>query len=299
MPVSQATKILYHKIMTRLGVHTSIAGGIYKSLERAHELGCTTMQIFSHNPRGWALKYISGEDRTLFRKLKRELDIRPVFIHTSYLINLASPSDELFRKSIGLLKEEMNRADAISADFVVLHTGSASGEDKKIARQRAIKGLKEVFKNRKWGAGLLLENTAGERGDITSEITELAEVMDRVNGRISGICIDTCHAFAAGYDIRAKKGIDKFLEEIERYIGIDKLKLIHLNDSKGELGSHRDRHEHIGLGKIGIKGFEEFFTQVPFSNVPLILETPKKADKDDIRNLKKAKKILQRQIGYY
>lgn len=278
--------------MRRLGVHTSIAGGLHMSLKRAHELGCSTVQIFSHNPRGWALKEISEEDRALFKRFKREFDITPVYIHTSYLINMASSSESLREKSIAFLGEEMNRADATESDFVVLHTGSASNDDKKTARLRAIKSLREVFKNGQWNAGLLLENTAGERGDITSEIKEIAEIMDKLDGLISGICIDTCHAFQAGYNIKRAEGINRLSEEIDKYIGKDMVKLIHLNDSKAGLGLRRDRHEHIGSGKIGMSGLKRFITHKSFSHVPLILETPKKTDFDDMRNLKKVRRML-------
>ncbi len=280
--------------MRRLGVHTSIAGGLHLSLERAHELGCTTMQIFSHNPRGWELKEISEEDKNLFKQMSSEFDVSPVYIHTSYLINLASPSDELFRKSIELLKEELNRADSIGADFVILHTGSAANAEKTTARQRAIKGLREVFKSSKWNTGLLLENTAGERGDITSEIKELAEIMDGLKGRIAGTCIDTCHAFAAGYNLKTNDGISRLSNEIEEYLGGNSVKLIHLNDSKAALGLHKDRHEHIGSGKIGREGLRRFITHKMFSDIPLILETPKKKESDDIRNLNKVRRLLQK-----
>ncbi|MCE5193839.1 MAG: deoxyribonuclease IV [Nitrospiraceae bacterium] len=277
----------------RLGVHTSIAGGIHTSLVRASELGCSTMQIFSHNPRGWLVRDILQEEKIQFEKLREELDISPVYIHTSYLINMASNSEVLREKSIALLKEEMRRADMIGADFVILHTGSASNDDEKIARSRAAASLKKTFEDEKWSAGLLLENTAGERGDITSKINELAEIMDRLDGLISGVCIDTCHAFAAGYDIRKYEGIEKISDEIKKYIGFDKFKLIHLNDSKGESGLHRDRHEHIGEGKIGRNGLKSFINHEPFSKIPIILETPKEKESDDEENIKKVLSMLK------
>ncbi|MCE5195348.1 MAG: deoxyribonuclease IV [Nitrospiraceae bacterium] len=277
----------------RLGVHTSIAGGIHISLERAYELGCNTMQIFSHNPRGWLVREIPDEEKIQFKKLRVEMDISPVYIHTSYLINMASNSETLRKKSIMLLKEEMHRADMIGADFVILHTGSASNDDERIARSRAVESLKETFNDEKWDAGLLLENTAGERGDITSKISELAEIMDKLDGLISGVCIDTCHAFTAGYDIRKDEGIKKISDEIEKYIGIDKFKLIHLNDSKAEYGFHRDRHEHIGAGKIGMNGLKKFINHKPFSNIPIILETPKEKDSDDKENIEKVLGMLK------
>lgn len=280
--------------MRRLGVHTSIAGGLHLSLEHADELRCSTMQIFSHNPRGWELKEISEKDRELFKELKGELDISPVYIHASYLINMASQSETLRDKSINLLKEEMKRADAIGAEFVILHTGSASNDDKKTARKRAINALKEVFKEGAWQAGLLLENTAGKTGDITSEITELAEIKEILGSLIAGVCIDTCHAFQAGYNIRIPEGTSRLTMEIEKYLGRDSVKLIHLNDSKAGAGHHMDRHEHIGMGHIGAKGLRAFVTHKMFLNVPLILETPKKTELDDTRNLKVVRKLLEK-----
>ncbi|UCE70988.1 MAG: deoxyribonuclease IV [Nitrospiraceae bacterium] len=284
--------MLQYSIMRRLGVHTSIAGGLHLSLERAHELRCTTMQIFSHNPRGWAVKEISGKDRELFHRLKKELDISPVYIHTSYLINMASQSKILRRKSINLLKEEMERADALGAEYVILHTGSAAHDDKKAARKRAVHALEAALKEGMWQAGLLLENTAGAKGDITSEVAELAEIQGKLGSLVAGVCIDTCHAFQAGYNIKKPEGTGQLAEEIEKYLGRDSVKLIHLNDSKADTGHHRDRHEHIGRGYIGTKGLKAFVRHEMFLNVPIILETPKKTDTDDIRNLKAVRKFF-------
>jgi len=279
--------------MRRLGVHTSIAGGLHLSLERANALGCGTLQIFSHNPRGWAVKTVSEEDVSIFKSLRIKFDISPVYIHTSYLINMASGDRTLRKKSIALLVAEMDRADTTGADYVILHTGSASGDDENISRKRAIWALNEIARMGKWNAGLLIENTAGKRGDISSTIIDLSEIMTGVKwSLISGVCIDTCHAFAAGYNIRYNTGIQKISGEIGRYIGFDKLKLIHLNDSKGDVGSGIDRHEHIGLGKIGTKGLKQFITCQPLKDVPLILETPKKKESDDPGNLKKVRRML-------
>ncbi|MEA3361507.1 MAG: deoxyribonuclease IV, partial [Thermodesulfobacteriota bacterium] len=164
---------------------------------------------------------------------------------------------------------------------------------RKIAQKRAIDSLSRVMGRGKWGAGLLLENTAGERGDISSTIEDLAEILGGVNSvGISGICFDTCHGFSAGYDLRRPETIDSLLDKIERYIGFDKVKLIHFNDSKRDLGARVDRHEHIGKGKIGIKGFQIFFGREEIRSIPLILETPKKSLEDDKQNLAVARKIL-------
>lgn len=278
--------------MRRLGVHTSIAGGLHLSLERACKLGCNTMQIFSHNPRGWDIKELSEKDVSLFKKLRLIHDITPVYIHSSYLINIASSNKALNKKSINLLIKEMDRADLIGADFVILHPGSASNEPGKTARKRAIDALNEVAERGNWNAGLLIENTSGERGDISTSIKDIAEIIQGVNEYlISGICIDTCHLFAAGYDIRKTKVINNISNDIERYIGFKHVKLIHLNDSKTDLGKHIDRHEHIGIGKIGIAGLRKFINYKIFSSVPLILETPKKTESNDLINIQKVKNM--------
>ncbi len=272
--------------MRRLGVHTSIAGGIHLSLERARELGCNTVQIFSHNPRTWQKIHIHQERIALFSELKRVYDMTPVFIHTSYLINLASASRDIREKSVRLLMYEMDIADSLDADYVVLHTGSAS-EDEVVGRNRAAEAIKRVSGERSWRSRLLLENTSGERGDISSRIGDLAEIMKKADtSLIGGICLDTCHAFQAGYDLSGEKGVREIVREIKEEIGPEKVKLIHLNDSRKAFNSRVDRHEHIGSGAIGTGGLKRFINHPAFRDVPIILETPKKSEDDDPRNLK-------------
>lgn len=276
----------------RIGVHVSIAGGIDRGIERAKELGCSTAQMFSHNPRGWGLGRRKQEEIVRFKALKKSYDIFPVFIHTSYLINLATSSHELLRRSVAMVIEELNIADQIGAEYVILHTGSASGDDPRSARGRAIGALKRVADAGRWRAGLLLENTAGERGDVTSRIHDLAEIMEQVSqGLIAGICLDTCHAFSAGYDISNSKGIDALAREISGNCGKEALRLVHLNDAKKPLGSGVDRHEHIGEGMIGKKSFKLFVNHAFFSRIPLVLETPKITVDDDRRNLSTVRKL--------
>jgi len=280
-------------VTRRLGVHTSIAGGLHLSLEKAYALGCNTLQIFSHSPRGWAVKEISHQDVSLFKSLRVKLDISPVYVHSSYLINIASENELLKKKSIAMLTTEMDRADEIGADYVVLHTGSASSDDKRSSMKRAISALNEIAQMKNWEAGLLIENTAGERGDISSTIPEMSEILRSVkNSFVSGICLDTCHAFAAGYDIRTGSGIRRIAGEIEQYIGFEKVRLIHLNDSKGTNGSRVDRHEHIGSGQIGEECLGRFISYKQLRDVPLILETPKKKESDDPVNLAKVRRML-------
>jgi deoxyribonuclease-4 len=270
----------------RVGVHTSIAGGISKSVERAVSLNCTTMQIFSHNPRQWQRSVITREEADRFIKLRRKNDIWPVFVHASYLINLASLSDRILKQSIEFLSYELKNADRLGAEYVVLHTGSARGDKDSRARSRAIKSILKTAGSGRFRASLVLENTAGEKGDITSSVRTLAEIIDRCNSAlIAGICIDTCHAFTSGYDLTSHEGVDLLFSEIKEFIGLDKLKLIHLNDSKRPMGSGVDRHEHIGKGFIGIRGFKNLLSHRRLSGVPIILETPKETEDDDKRNL--------------
>lgn len=270
----------------RIGVHVSIAGGLDKGLERARSLGCSTVQLFSHNPRGWGIGSRDEQEIARFRTLKKEFDIRPIFIHTSYLINLASAQADLLKRSVDMIRAELDIADAINAEYVVLHTGSASGDLPEAARKRAVEALKQVADQGSWKAGLLLENTAGERGDITSHIADIASIIEKVpTGLIAGLCLDTCHAFSAGYDIAADDGIERLAEEIGQYVTKEDLRLIHLNDSKKPLGSGVDRHEHIGEGAIGTAGLKKFLLHPFFLNIPLVLETPRKSDEDDKRNL--------------
>jgi len=281
----------------RIGFHTSIAGGVQFAIERAKALGCRTLQIFSHNPRGWAVKGISKNEADEFVRLRKLYDIDPVFVHTSYLINLASSKSDIYSKSIKLMVKEMELAEMLGADYVVLHPGSSSDSEARVARQRIIKALRTICAEAGGNAKLLLENTAGERGDLTSRIEDLAEIIQEAGatGRsalIAGICLDTCHAFQAGYDIRSEKGVGKMVREIEKYIGIKNLKLIHLNDSKRPFNSRVDRHEHIGKGFIGKEGFKIFLNHPSFRDIPLILETPKENEKDDIRNLRTVKSLF-------
>lgn len=190
---------------------------------------------------------------------------------------------------------EMDIADAIGAEYVVLHTGSAAGDDPVTARKRAALLLSEVSKGGAWRAGILLENTAGERGDVASKLADISEMMEKVaGGLVAGVCIDTCHAFAAGYDITSGNGLASLARDIENYIGRDRVRLIHLNDSKGESGSGTDRHEHIGKGKIGLKGFADLLGLPCVKGVPLILETPKKSDNDDPTNLKTVRDLVNK-----
>jgi len=277
----------------RLGVHTSIAGGVHHSVERANRLGCSTMQIFSHNPRRWFVSGIPEEEVSQFKKLRSQYFIDPVFVHVSYLINLCASNRDIFEKSLRLLVLEMELADLLGADYVILHTGSASHESEGNARKKAIRALKRAMGRGKWGSRLLLENTAGERGDISSRISDLSEIIaGTASAVIGGICLDTCHAFASGYDLSTERGLSEFTVEIESCVGIDAVKLIHLNDSRKGCGARVDRHEHIGMGKIGEAGFRNILHS-RLGQLPLILETPIDRRRNEIGNLEKVRELAK------
>ncbi len=281
--------------MRRLGVHTSIAGGLHLSLKRAEGLGCNTVQIFSHNPRGWDRRPLKEDEVRRFRELAAALDIRPVFIHSSYLVNLASPDRGVRRRSIELLTHELRTAGLLGADYLVLHPGRAVGQDIGTAIRKASEALTVSYDKAGGGTGLLLENTAGQRGDISSTIPLIAEIIAGTPpGCIRGVCLDTCHAYAAGYDIGDIKVLEGLEREIKEYLNPLRVELIHLNDSRRPLASGVDRHEHIGEGGIGLAGFRRFLSFPLFRETPLILETPKESDRDDIRNLDRVRKILAR-----
>lgn len=276
--------------MRRTGAHMSIAGGLHMALERGHAIGCTCIQMFSHNPRGWRSSPIAPEEAELFSRQKRALDISPVFIHTSYLINIASPKEELRVKSLEMLRTEMLRASEIGAEYVVLHTGTAHDGG---GMARATESIKEALGDLDTSAGLLIENTSGKRGDISSRMPDLARLMEQGRGIIKGVCIDSCHAYAAGYDLATPEGLEIMANEIREYMGQDAVKLLHLNDSKGELASTTDRHDHIGHGRIGNSGLGRFLNHEIFKNAPAILETPKDSEDDDIRNLAALRNLLR------
>ncbi len=283
-----------NKPSRRIGVHTSISGGVHLAVERAHKLGCTTMQIFSHNPRQWHAGAIPDEHAQQFRALRERHDVNPVFVHASYLINLAAMKPELFEKSVWLLAREMDIADILGAEYVVLHAGSASQDAPDNARRRAVGAFRQVARMKQWQAKLLLENTAGERGDISSRIIDIAEMIEAVGSPfIGGVCLDSCHAFSSGYDFSDDKGLDALADEVERRLGREAVKLIHLNDSKKGLGAGVDRHEHLGEGGIGIDALGRLVRHPLFASVPLVLETPKKTEEDDPRNLKAARKMIR------
>jgi deoxyribonuclease-4 len=268
-----------------LGVHVSIAGKLSNAVDRARVLRCGTMQIFSRSPRGWKVLPLDPVQVERFRQGREEAKISPLAIHASYLINLAATDDALFERSLLALEAELQRGDQLGADYLVVHTGSNAQEGLRFGINRVVEALKRL-KTVSPEIQLLLENTAGERGDIGSRMDELAEILSRLGHNPSvGLCLDTCHAFAAGYDISHRKGVEDWVKEIESAVGLNRIKLLHVNDSKKGLGCRVDRHEHIGQGKIGLQGFGAIVRHLRLREIPMILETPKEREGDDRRNM--------------
>jgi len=278
----------------RIGFHVSIAGGISLSIGRALQVGCTTMQIFTHSPRAWSFPPITNDEAEAFKRARAKSGISPVFVHTSYLINLASPNGELFHKSVDALRTELLRADEIGAEYVVTHLGSASGIDNAESLLRVASGLRHVFYGLKTSSQLLLENTACERGDVGCSFEDIAEII-RLSGLDGlGVTVDTCHSYGAGYDLKTKEGLEETIDIIDKSLGFEKVKLIHMNDSKHPLGSHKDRHEEIGLGELGEAAFRRILRHPRLQYIPFVMETPKSGPEDDIRNMAVALRLAEK-----
>jgi deoxyribonuclease-4 len=278
----------------RLGFHVSISGGFSLSVQRAYELGCTCMQIFSRNPRGWTVKPLDKNDINEFKKLREKWDLAPVFVHTNYLINLASPRPDLYEKSVEQFVIDLERTEALGAEYLVTHLGSASGKDPSWMIERVSSALNMAMKLHPPKAMILLENTAGEAGDVGYTLEQLQNVISQVSDSSHiGICYDTCHGFAAGYDIRTKKSVDALARTIRDTVGLDRLKGMHLNDCLRDFNSHIDRHWHIGEGKVGLDGFKALLNHPAFKDVPKIMETPKDTEEDDPRNMRTVKSLMR------
>ncbi len=282
------------KDLMRIGFHVSISGGFSLSVQRAFELGCTCMQIFSRNPRGWTVKPLDKNDVAEFKKLRQQYDIAPVFVHTNYLINLASSKPDLYEKSIEQFVIDLERTEALGAEYLVTHLGSASGREPQWMIERVSEALNMAIKLHAPKAVVLLENTAGEKGDIGYELEQIQEAIARLKdpSRI-GICYDTCHGFAAGYDIRTGTGVEALVKKIKTTVGMERLKGMHLNDCLRDFNSRVDRHWHIGEGKIGLDGFKALLAHPAFKEVPKIMETPKETEEDDPRNMKIVKSLMR------
>ena len=274
------------------GSHVSIAGGIANAPENAHAVGCECFQIFSRSPRGGKPPEITEEVKIEFLKRCKRYKFQDWYIHTPYFINFASIKKPIRWGSIGVVREELERGSLIGAKAVMTHLGSAKDYGREKAVEKVIRAIHHVLEGYTGSTVLLLEQSAGAGDIIGGTLDELAyilkgaEKIDKNYRNKLGICLDTCHAFAMGYDLSAKLQVEKFIKSFDKIIGLERLKLIHANDSMFGLGEHRDRHTHIGGGKIGLAGFEALVQHKALKGINMILETPKGSPQDDPKNLK-------------
>ena len=280
----------------RVGFHVSIAGGISNSVDNASKIGCGAFQIFSRNPRGWAAKPLGDEDVKNFRAKLAKSSISPesVIVHMPYLPNLAAPDGELYKKSVDTLAAEIHRCGALGIPYLVIHLGSHLGKGTESGMSQLVKGCNYAVehspdrqKKNNVSVRILLENMAGQKNSLGSKFEEIRLILDKLKGDgLFGVCLDTCHAFVAGYDLRKEEDVEKILDHFYSTVGLKELKALHLNDSKGDLNCKVDRHEHIGLGKIGNTGFAALLNHKLLVGLPMIMETPVDDNRADIDNLK-------------
>jgi deoxyribonuclease-4 len=276
----------------RFGFHISIAGGLSRVPERAEAKKCQTIQLFSRNPRGWKYRDLDPDQAALMRRGLTARKIRPVFLHMPYLANLASPDPVLRRLSVASLAEELRRAPLVGARYVVCHIGRGLGSPEKKSIDRITKGIDRAFLRVGNGAGLLLETTAGMGSEIGCTFGQLGKIIRGVaQEKRVGVCLDTAHVFQAGYDISTEHGLDSTLAEFRQEIGLSRLKLLHLNDSRTPLGSHVDRHWHVGKGQIGMEGFRRLLKHPAFKRLPAIMETPRTDDREDLANMRMVERL--------
>jgi deoxyribonuclease IV len=276
------------------GAHMSIAGGIHRSFERGLIAGCRTIQIFLKNSNQWKAKLLTDLDRALFKDAQKQSGIKPVVAHDSYLINLASPDKSLRKKSIVAFSEEMKRANCLGIPYLVLHPGAHVGAGIEAGIERISDALKCALETVDPPVAVVLENTAGQGSSLGHCFEHLAGIMEKISysDRV-GVCLDTCHLFAAGYDIRTEEGYKATMRNFDRLVGIKKIRAFHVNDSKRELGSRVDRHAHIGKGCIGLGAFRCLVNDRRFARIPKILETPKGPGlEEDIMNLATLRSLI-------
>lgn len=265
--------------MALFGAHESVAGGLHKAFERIESVGGESLQIFTRNQRQWKPKPLSQDEITSFKETNEKFSDMPVASHGSYLINLATAKEELLEKSVNALVLELERCSLLGVPYVVLHPGSHGGDGVEAGLERFVAGMDSALKAGYDDVMLLIETTAGQGTGLGSSFEEISYIREHsgFTDKI-GVCVDTCHIFAAGYDLRSKEAYEKTIEAMDSIIGIENIKFFHLNDSKKELGCRVDRHEHIGKGAIGLEGFRNLVNDPRFSRMPMTLETPKGDD---------------------
>lgn len=261
-----------------LGAHVSIAGGLDKAFDRGRENGCTALQIFTKNANSWQARPLTDAEILPFKQARQRSDIGPVLAHTSYLINLASPKEVIWERSKKALRDELDRCNLLGIDGLVLHPGAHIDSGVAAGIERIRRALDEVLASTPGSARLLLENTAGQGSYLGGDFSHLGRLLEGFDEDRLGICFDTCHAHAAGYDLSTEGGYERTMAELDRQVGLQWIRAFHLNDSLKACGSRVDRHAHIGEGTIGRIGFARLMREARFASIPMILETPKGDD---------------------
>jgi deoxyribonuclease-4 len=280
-------KDLSRPLKRRVGVHLGTAGGVFNAAERAHAIGADTFQIFSSSPRMWRPARLSAEHCRQMKTLREQYGIEPAVIHTSYLVNLASQSDEVREKSITAFRGEVERAIALGAEYLVLHPGSWKGLTREQGLERAADGIQRALEGLPWQScnfKILIENTAGSEFSLGGSFEQVGELIAALRPHAPvGACLDTCHTHVAGYDLITPEGYAATMQQVEQSIGFDNVRVWHMNDAKAPRGSKLDRHEHIGEGTIGIAPFQRLLRDPRFAHCAFIAETPVDEPEDDRR----------------
>ena len=273
--------------MPRFGLHIWVGAGLLKAADEAARKGCDCLQVFARNPRGWRTAAEQPARDQQFRELLVARDLRPLMVHASYLVNLASPDRKLLRLSLKALSEDCLRAQRLGAEAVVVHTGYHRDAGRDFGIARVAQSVDEVLAAAPGPVRLLLENTAGAGSELGGAFEDFPEILSRISNldRL-GLCFDTCHAHVAGYDLSTARGLQKALARLDELVGLDRVQLIHLNDARSPVGSRRDAHTHIGKGTIGLDGFRALVNHPRLRYLPMILETPVEPVGADMRNLR-------------
>jgi deoxyribonuclease IV len=282
----------------RIGIHTSIAGGVENAAERAYRLGCNTFQIFSSSPRQWAPYSLGRPQCEAMNLLRQKYDLKPLVIHSNYLINLAGTNEAFRQKSIAAFRGELERGLALCAGYLVLHPGSFRGSSRERGLERVASAIEEAAHGLNLHDGcltLLIENTGGAEYSLGSTFEQVAELLELLRGHVPvGACIDTCHTHVAGYDIVSDEGRDLTLRHLDQTVGFKNVRVWHCNDAKAERGSKLDRHEHIGRGRLGLEVFRALLNDRRLKHAAFIAETPIDDPGDDLRNVQTLKNLVAR-----
>lgn len=281
----------------KFGTHVSIAGGVYNAPDNAATVGCEVFQMFTRSPRGGAAPELTPEIIKQFKDNCQKHGFTNYYVHAPYYVNLASANPKIANSSIQIIREELKRSSILGVKALMIHVGSAKDQDRKKALKKAIGGLTKILKGYSGSTQFLLEIAAGSGNVIGDTFEEIAEMINRLQATSYklqaeiGVCFDTAHAFASGYDIRTQAGVNKVFNQFDRIIGLNKLILLHGNDSKVDFNSHVDRHWHIGKGKIGIEGFKAIVNHPKLKKIDMILETPDATkDKMNLKTVRGLKK---------